>query len=200
MTEQQGQDTAAQENAQGQAPGNETPQEQRQDATVPSSRLREETAKRKEAERKLQELESERQRQEEERAQNQGEYQKLAEKRAETIKQKDARIKELEGQIVRDRRYRSFVGASGGMILPDALDDAFAMLTDDEWASVDDSDAGAVKMLAQNLADRKPYLAAGPRGAGSGGSSRPVFDAKDGYGNRRRSPLSKTASGRKPYK
>lgn len=187
MSESQGQSTGESQDTQGQNEGEG--QETRQDAQVPSSRLREETRKRREAEQKLQQIEAERTQQEEERQKSQGEYQKLADKRAKTIEQKEARIKELETQITRDRRYRAFVGASSGLILTEALDDAFSMLTEDEWASVTDDDEGAVKMLAQNLADRKPYLAAGPRGAGSGGSSRPIFrNNSNGGGSSDRKP------------
>jgi hypothetical protein len=177
MPEDQGHNTS--ENSQEQNEAN-AGGEQKQEATVPSSRLREETRKRREAEQRLQQIEADNQRAEEERQQNQGEYQKLAETRLKALEKRDARIKELEGQITTDRRYRAFVGASSGLILPEAIADAFSMLTNDEWATVQDDDEDAVRLLAQNLAERKPYLAAGPRGAGSFGSRSPVFGASNG--------------------
>lgn len=149
---------------------------------VPEYRLEELNRKKKDAEKrakeaetKLQKLETEQQQAEEQRASQQGEYQQLAEKRQKKIDQLNTRVQELENQIVQDKRYRSFVSASNGTILPEAFDDAFSMLTDDEWSSVNEDDENGVRMLAQGLAERKPYLAAAPRGSGSGGSRQPVF-------------------------
>lgn len=128
-----------------------------------------------EAERKAAEMEAAQQQREEEAAQQQGEYQKLAETRKNKLETAENRIKALEAQIVRDERYRAFVGGSQGVILPEALDDAFEMITEEEFKSVQPGDEGGFRMLAQNLADRKPYLADGARGAGSRGSDKPVF-------------------------
>lgn len=142
---------------------------------VPKGRFDEINRRMQAAEKKAQEIESAQTQREEEQAQTQGEYKKLADKRAETLKQKDGRIKELEKQMIRDQRYRAFVTAASGTIIPEAFDDAFSMLTDDEWTSANESDENSVRMLAQNLAERKPFLADGPRGTGSGGSGRQVF-------------------------
>ena len=142
---------------------------------IPKSRFDEINRRMKAAEKRAQELEQAQQQRDDQQAQAQGEYQKLAEKRGEALKKRDERIKELENQIVRDKRYRAFVSASNGTILPEAYDDAFSMLTEDEWASVNEDDENGVRMLAQGLAERKPYLAASPRGSGSGGSRQPVY-------------------------
>lgn len=169
--------------------GNEQPQEQpaeeqprRQEHMIPKHRFDDVSRRAKEAEKRLQTLEGEQQQREEERASQQGEYQQLADKRQKKVEQLQARVQELEGQMVRDRRYRSFVSAASGTILPEAFDDAFSMLTDDEWGGVNDEDENGVRMLAQNLAERKPYLAASPRGSGSGGSRQPVFGLQSGNG------------------
>jgi len=159
MTEQQ-QDTSA-----------ETQQEAT--PTIPKYRFDEESQKRKAAETRLAEIERERTEAEEVSAQQQGEYQKLAEKRKTQLEQRDARIKELEAQIVADARRRAFVSASQGIILPEALDDAFSMISEDEFADPEDETAYA--RIAEGLADKKPYLADSVRGSGSGGSSRPVL-------------------------
>lgn len=151
------------------------PEPRREEPAIPKSRFDEVNRRMKDAEKKAQDMETAQSQREEQQAQAQGEYQKLAEKRGEALVNKDARIKELENQIVTDKRYRSFVSAANGTILPEAFDDAFSMLTSDEWASVNEDDENGVRMLAQGLADRKPYLAAAPRGSGSGGSRRPVF-------------------------
>ncbi len=161
--------------------GNEQPQEQpreeqrRQEPSIPKHRFDEVSKRAKDAEARLQKLEAEQQQRDEQQAQAQGEYQQLAEKRQKKIDQLNSRVQELENQIVRDKRYRSFVSAANGTILPEAYDDAFSMLTEDEWASVNEDDENGVRMLAQGLAERKPYLAAAPRGSGSGGSRQPVF-------------------------
>jgi hypothetical protein len=77
--------------------------------------------------------------------------------------------------MVRDRRYRAWVSGASGAIKPAAIGDAFDMVTEDEWATVNEEDENSIRMLAQNLAERKEYLAAGPIGAGSGGSKKPVY-------------------------
>lgn len=171
MTEQQNQEQQNQE------------QRQRSDAreagpTIPKHRFDEVSKRAKEAEAQVQKMEAEQSQRDEQQAQAQGEYQKLAEKRGEALKKRDERIKELEDQITHDRRYRAFVGAATGTILPEAFDDAFGMLSNDEWSSVNESDENGVKMLAQGLAERKPYLAATTRGSGSGGSRQPVLGLK----------------------
>lgn len=174
MTEQQTQE----QQTESQPENNE--QTRREEPTIPKGRFDEVNRRMKAAEKKAADMEQAQTQREEQQAQAQGEYQKLAEKRGEALTQKDARIKELEDQIVTDKRYRSFVSAANGTILPEAFDDAFSMLTEDEWSSVNEEDENGVRMLAQGLADRKPYLAAAPRGSGSGGSRQPVFTARPG--------------------
>lgn len=169
---------------------------QTQEHMVPKGRFDEINRRMQAAEKKAQDIESAQQQREEEQAQTQGEYKKLADKRAETLKQKDGRIKELETQMIRDRRYRAFVTAASGTIIPEAFDDAFSMLTDDEWASANESDENSVRMLAQNLAERKPFLADGPRGTGSGGSGRQVFGLT---ANNSKSSGDKQGEGRKAF-
>jgi hypothetical protein len=183
MTEQQAQGQSALGEDKAQRSQEQEGGERQREAYVPRDRFDDVNNKKSEAERRareaeqrLQQMEAEREQQQEQRAQAQGEWQQVAEKRLKTIQQRDARIKELEAQIVRDRRYRAFVTGSSGLILGEALDDAFAMVSDDEWKSVDDQDPEAVRTLAQSLAERKPYLSAGQvRGAGSGGSKTPVL-------------------------
>ncbi len=82
---------------------------------------------------------------------------------------------ELREQMVRDRRYRSWVTGASSSIKSGAIGDAFDMITEDEWATVNEEDENSIRMLAQNLAERKEYLAASPVGAGSGGSKNPVM-------------------------
>lgn len=178
MTEQQGQE-AQQDTRQSTS-----------DAMIPKHRFDEVNGAKKEAERKLADLEAQAERRVEEAAKSQGEYQKLAEARQKKVETLEGRVKELEAQLVRGERYRAFNAASTGILLPEAVDDAFALITEDEFQSVKDGDEGAYKMLAQNLADRKPYLADGVRGAGSGGSSRPVLSLKGGQ---------KKVEGRRPF-
>lgn len=186
QTQEQTQDTS-QEQTQG---------NQQQEHMVPKGRFDEINRRMQAAEKKAQEIESAQAQREEEQAQTQGEYKKLADKRAETLKQKDGRIKELETQMIRDRRYRAFVTAASGTIIPEAFDDAFSMLTDDEWSSANESDENSVRMLAQNLAERKPFLADGPRGTGSGGSGRQVFGLTT---NNSQGSGDKQGEGHKPF-
>ena len=177
MSEQQNQQNEGNEQQQAQSQTQERQtQQQDNEPRIPKHRLDEESRKRREAEQKLQQYEQERQQQEEQNAQQQGEYQKLAETRKNKLDKAEARIKELENQIVTGERYRTFAKAAQGVIIPDAVDDAFSMLSEDEFNNADTSDENSYRMLAQNLAERKPYLADGMRGAGSGGSARPVLN------------------------
>ncbi len=197
MSESQTQEqTQDQDQEQTQAPERKQQGNQQQEHMVPKGRFDEINRRMQAAEKKAQEIESAQQQREEEQAQTQGEYKKLADKRAESLKQKDGRIKELEAQMVRDRRYRAFVTAASGTIIPEAFDDAFSMLTDDEWSSANESDENSVRMLAQNLAERKPFLADGPRGTGSGGSGRQVFGLTS---NNSKASGKKDGEGRKAF-
>jgi hypothetical protein len=142
---------------------------------VPKHRFDEVNKARKDAESELQRLRDEQQTREEATAKSQGEYQQLAEKRQKKIDSLNQEVQTLKGQMVRDRRFRAWVAGASGAIKPVAIEDAFDMITDDEWATVNEDDENSVRMLAQDLASRKEYLSAGPMGAGSGGSKRPVY-------------------------
>jgi hypothetical protein len=151
-------------------------------ANVPEYRLQELNQKKKAAEdrakaaeQKLEQVERAQQQHEEDTAKSQGEYQQLAEKRQKKIDSLSKEIGDLKSQIVRDRRFRAWVTGASGAIKPVAIEDAFEMITEDEWATVNEDDEESMRMLAQNLAGRKEYLSAGPMGAGSGGSKRPVM-------------------------
>ncbi len=165
--------------------GNNTPQDtpqdtsqdtsQKQEPSIPKHRFDEVNKAKKQAETELSKLRNEQQQREEETAKNQGEYQQLAEKRQKTIDTLKQEVSDLKTQMVRDKRYRAWVAGASGAIKTAALGDAFEMVTEDEWATVNEDDENSIRMLAQNLAERKEYLAAGPIGAGSGGSKKPVY-------------------------
>jgi primosomal protein N' len=177
----------------GQAGGEE-------DRPVPSWRHREETRKRQQAERALKDLQDQQAKHEEEQASKQGEWQQVAEKRKETIAKKDARIKELESQIVRDKRFRAWTQAASGTIRPDALGDAFDFVAEEEWRATNEDDENSVRALAEGLAERKPYLGTGVVGAGSGGSSRPVMGITGGASRDINDQRSQTlSSGRRAF-
>ncbi len=197
QTQEQTQDQAQEQAREQTREQDRAPQEsQSAERMVPKGRFDEVNRRMQAAEKKAKEMESAQAQREEEQAQTQGEYKQLADKRAQSLKQKDERIKELETQMVRDRRYRAFVAAASGTIIPEAFDDAFSMLTDDEWSSANESDENSVRMLAQNLAERKPFLSDGPRGTGSGGSGRQVFGLAS---NSSRAPGDKQGEGRKAF-
>ena len=145
------------------------------DMQVPKYRFDEVAKRAREAEKQLAKVQQDQQQREEQQAQQQGEWQKVAEKRQSKIDQANARIQELENQIVRDKRFRAWTQGAAGTIRSDALGDAFEYVTEDEWSTVNEDDENSIRMLAQGLAERKSFLAGGPVGAGSGGSSRPVM-------------------------
>lgn len=150
------------------------------DDVIPRHRFNEVSQRAKEAEKKLQELESQQQQAEEATAQEQGKYQELAQKRQTKVEQLQTKVSELEATIVTGERYRAFSKAANGVLLPEAVDDAFSMLGDDDFSTADTNDENSYRALAQQLAERKPYLSDGVRGAGSGGSSNPIFGANKG--------------------
>ncbi len=152
----------------------ETP-EKAAEPVIPKHRFDEVNKAKKEAEKELNKLRTDQQQREEERAQSQGEYQELAEKRQKKIDGLQKEMTDLREQMVRDRRYRAWVGGASSSIKSGAIGDAFDMITEDEWATVNEEDENSIRMLAQNLAERKEYLAASPVGAGSGGSKNPVM-------------------------
>ena len=182
--EQQTQQENQQTQQQNQTERRET-QEQRQEEsqsqnTVPSHRLREETEKRRQAEARIQELENAQQQQEEQKAQEQGEWQEVAVKRQEKIEKLQGELEQVKAQQTRDARYRIFSRAAAGVLLPEAIDDAFTMLSEDDVNDASLEDENSWTALAQRLAERKPYLSDGARGNGSGGSGRPVLNGNSG--------------------
>lgn len=179
-TQQQESQQQSQANEQASEPRTERSNEERTEATVPSSRLREETRLRKEAEKEARTLRESQQQAEEATAQEQGKYQELAQKRQTKVEQLQTKVSELEATIVTGERYRAFSKAANGVLLPEAVDDAFLMLGDDDFSTADTNDENSYRALAQQLAERKPYLSDGVRGAGSGGSSSPIFGGSKG--------------------
>jgi hypothetical protein len=142
---------------------------------IPKGRWDETNREKKELAAKLEAIHAEREREAEERAKKQGEYQSLADKykkQAETEKQ---RRLEIESSWTRERRLNVWSRASSGIIKAEAMADAFSMLDETDFENVSEEDEAGFKRLAESLADRKPYLADGPRGAGSGGSKSPVL-------------------------
>lgn len=152
---------------------------------VPYHRFREINDQKRSAEERLQAMEEEFNRQEEERSKKQGEWQQVAEKRLKKVENLERENADLKTKILRDERYRAFLGGANGVILPEALGDAFSMLTDEDFEQANTEDEGSYRMLAQNLADRKPYLATGLRGSGSRGSAHPVFGNQQQTGKKR---------------
>lgn len=153
----------------------ETAQETRPEPSVPKHRFDELNQRMKAAEKKAKDLENAEEQRQLDKAQSVGEYQ-------EVIKKKDKRIETLTRELheeragrSRDKRYRAWTEVAPSLIKANAISDAFNMITDDEWAAINEDDENSVKMLAQNLAERKEYLAAGPIGSGSRGSGQPVF-------------------------
>jgi DNA repair exonuclease SbcCD ATPase subunit len=161
----------------------EDTRQERSEPSIPKHRFDQVNKAKKEAEQELQRIRNEIQSREEQQAQAQGEYQQLAEKRQKKIDSLQAEVQSLKNQITRDRRYRAWTASATQSIKPAALGDAFDMITDDEWDTINIDDENAVKMLADNLAERKEYLALSPVGNGSGGSGRPVFGLKSNQGN-----------------
>lgn len=151
------------------------PQEQN---VVPSHRLREETEKRRQAEQRLQELEQKETEREEKSAKEQGEWQQVAEKRQEKVQRLEKELADLKAQVTRDARHRAFSRAANGILLSEAVDDAFEMLSEEDLKDASLEDENSWTALAQRIAERKPYLADGVRGSGSGGSGRPALSGQ----------------------
>jgi hypothetical protein len=123
--------------------------------TIPKHRYDEVNKRAKAAEKELARIQQEQEQKQEQQAQQQGEWQQVAD--------------------VTDRRFRAWTQGANGIIRSDAIGDAFEYITEDEWQTVNEEDENSIRMLAQGLAERKSFLAGGPIGSGSGGSSRPVF-------------------------
>ncbi len=155
---------------------------QQETATVPSHRLREETQKRQEAEKRLSEIENERAQHEEKQAKEQGEWQQVAEKRQQKVQTLEEELNSLKAQVTRDARHRAFSRAAQGVLLTEAVDDAFEMLSEEDLKDASLEDENSWTALSQRIAERKPYLADGHRGTGSGGSNRPVLTAQSTNG------------------
>lgn len=148
---------------------------------IPKHRLDQEAAKRREAEAELARIRQEQEAQQEERQQKQGEYQELADKRQKKIQKLEQELKETKAEWTRERRMNIWSRAAQGVVKQNAIADAFSFLSEDDLSNIDDSDESAFRQLAQNLVEVRDYLAAeGVRGAGSGGSSRPVIVGENG--------------------
>jgi hypothetical protein len=143
--------------------------------TIPKHRYDEVNKRLKAAEKELGTIKQEQEQKQEQQAQQQGEWQQVAEKRQKKIDSLSQKVADLENQIVTDRRFRAWTQGANGIIRSDAIGDAFEYITEDEWQTVNEDDENSIRMLAQGLAERKSFLAGGPIGSGSGGSSRPVF-------------------------
>ena len=160
---------------------------------VPKFRLDQEAEKRRKAEEKaaelegrLKALEEERDNEESEKDKKKGEFERIAER--ERKKREEAEAKREEAERERDEAHRNldtykrrvaFSSAARGVIRPEAIDDAFSMIPAEDFEGVDISNVEKVKKLAQGLAENKPYLAEAQKGAGSGGSDRPVLVGSD---------------------
>ena len=161
--------------------------------TIPKHRLDQESRKRQsaeqkaqEAERKYQELVEQRENEESDKDRKKGEFERIAEraqKKAENAEKKreeaEKRAEDAERNLVTYKRRVSFSRAAAGVILPDAVDVAFDMIPPEDWEGIDLSDTSKVKTLAQHVVDTRAFLADKPRGAGSGGSDRPVLVGKN---------------------
>lgn len=159
-----------------------------EDRTVPYHRFTQLNETNKQIQKELDELRAEREREAEERARQQGEYQKLAEKyKTQAEKEKTAR-QQLETDIARRERLNTFRAAANGVIVPDAIEDAFYMLHPDDFSKIDNSDEAAMRRLAEQLAETKSFLAVdgGVAGANSGGfTNRPVMSPIAAGGGRK---------------
>jgi hypothetical protein len=173
--QQQGDPASPQNNDPNPTGNDDGNQGQRREQFVPRDRFDNVNKAKNEAEKKLQQIEEARQREEEERASSAGEHQKVLEKLREQLKREKENVQTLKSQMVRDERYRAWVAVASAHIRPNAIGDAFGMVTEDEWNSVNVDDENSVRMLAQNLAERKEYLQSQPMGAGARGANTPVF-------------------------
>lgn len=186
MTEQQGQGQDTSEQKQDKESQRRPHQEEQ---TVPYHRFTQLNETNKQLQKELDEIRKAQESADEERAKKQGEYQKLAEKyKTQAEREKQAR-QQLELDVQRDKRMRVFTMAAQGVIRPEAIEDAFYMLSSDEFQNIDEADEAAMRRLAESLTERKPYLSDGPVGAGSGGfTNRPILGSDlspDGSANRK---------------
>lgn len=172
--------------------------------SVPYHRFQELNQTNKQLKAQLDEIRAEQERVEEERAQKQGEYQKLADKYKSQAQTEKEKRQQLEANWERERRLNVWVGAAAGIVKQEAVIDAFSMLDEDDFANVDSKDDKQMKRLAEMLVERKPYLADGPVGAGSGGSERPILgnvqSSEGGVVRRGNSEIPMTSSGRFIFK
>lgn len=202
----------AQTSGEGQAPAPKAqPQSQSRaanggdpDRTVPYHRFQEVNQSYKQLQTELDSIRQQQEQAEEERAQKQGEYQKIAEKYKSQAQQEKDKRQAIEQSWERERRLNVWVGAAAGVIKQEAVVDAFGMLDESEFANVDPKDESQVRRLAEMLVERKPYLADGPVGAGSGGSDRPILGAPQSPNGQVRqsngSNIPMTSSGRMIFK
>lgn len=151
---------------------------------IPKHRLDEESRKRKALARELAQLReelgalrAERERVEEERDRRRGEYEKIAEKERKKRLELEKELGALRAEMERQRKMSLWREASRDIIRPDAVDDAFLMLPEEELAQADSAEE--LSSLARRLAEKKAYLAARPSGVGSRGAARPALSAEE---------------------
>lgn len=169
------------------------------DVQVPKYRFDEVSKRAKEAEKELNKLRTDNQQREEQAAQQKGEWEQVAKKRQDKIDSLNNRVKELENQIVRDKRFRAWTQGASGVIRSDALSAAFEDVSDEEWQTVSEEDENSVRMLAQGLVERRPWFAGDRIGAGSGGSSRPVLGLSSNKNNVEDKRTTTLSSGRQTF-
>ncbi len=159
--------------------------------TIPKHRLDQESEKRKAAEQALKDLQAEHGNLESKiadlerkQAEQDSDYKKLYEDEQKKVQRLQGKLSETEGTVkdlrteaLRKDQRATFFEAAQGVLRPEAIGDAFAMLPADDLDATDAANADAFKKMAQDLAERKTYLADSPRGAGSGGSDRQVVMA-----------------------
>lgn len=158
---------------------------------IPKGRFDQINKERRELADRLAKLEGEQEAQAEERAKKQGEYQQLADKyKKQAVAEKEKR-QQIEANWTRERRRNVWNRAASGIIKAEAISDAFDMLNETDFANIDEQDEAGFTRLAEQQAELRPYMADGPRGAGSGGSRSPVLAVGNSAGPDKRTPGSK---------
>ena len=148
---------------------------------VPYERFKAQLDRAKEAEKQATEAQQKLDSLDEEKEKEKGEWEKLANRRQTQLDAEKKAHAETKAEFARFRRMHVWQTAADGVIKPEAIEDAYSFIDEEEWNAIDDTDVNAVRSMAQTLAEQREYLADGPRGTGSGGSGRPVF-AKAGAG------------------
>lgn len=163
--------------------------------TIPKHRFDEESQKRKDAEQKLKDAERRLEALERKQAETDSDYKKLYEDEQKKIQRIQGKLTERENEVtslktdaLRKDQRATFFEAAQGVLRPEAIGDAFSMLSSDDLDSTDATNTEAFTKMAQDLAEKKTYLSDSPRGAGSGGSDRQVVMAGNGEGSKQPIP------------